>query len=305
MSVAKLVDIRTPWRLAEPLGFARRISAVVLEVGNGARAAALYRDVLGLDPTGSDDGIAQRCGAASIVLAERAAPRVLPDSGTHVALRMPPATLASALARAKDAGVAVHRYREDRPEEADDPAYMADPDGNRIQLVAGDAGIDHVAVETHDLEWSETFWTLVMGGVVEFRVGWRMQDYAAAYAWGDGKDDRAPGTRRWDKRYTTIEGQAKMPRPNAHIFVRVGADAVIGIYLATEHRPEPAPDAFRGTPRVVFGAPHGAVDELADRLRSIRIRPMHAGASGGPFERQGDALFIRDPGGNFIEVRED
>jgi catechol 2,3-dioxygenase-like lactoylglutathione lyase family enzyme len=302
---ATWVDIRTPWRRTEPLGLARGFAGAILEVADAARGAGFYGDLLGLERGPSDEGVAFRCGDASIVLAERAAPRVLPDSGTHLALRLERDAIDAACARAGAAGIAVHRYREDRPGEEVDPCYLSDPDGNRLQLVAGARGIDHAAVETHDLEWSETFYTQVLGGVVEFRVGWRMQDYASAWAWGEGKDDRAPGTRRWDKRYTTIEGQAKMPRPNAHVFVRLGPDALIGVYLATEHRPEPPPDAVRGTPRLVLAADREGLDAVADRLAQLRLRPLGPVAgSGGPFERHGDRIFVRDPGGNFLELRE-
>jgi catechol 2,3-dioxygenase-like lactoylglutathione lyase family enzyme len=303
---ATWVDIRTPWRKTEPLGFAQGFGGAILEVSDAPRAARFYGEILGLPRGTSDEGVAFRCGDASVVLAERAAPRVLPDSGTHLALRLTADAVSAACARAEAAGIAVHRYREDRPIEEADPRYLSDPDGNRLQLVAGsDAGIDHAAVETHDLEWSETFYTQVLGGVVEFRVGWRMQDYAAAWAWGEGKDDRAPGTRRWDKRYTTIEGQARMPRPNAHVFVTLGAGVTIGLYLATEHRPEPPPDAVRGTPRLVVTASADGLEALADRLAKLRLRPLRAASgSPGPFERQVDRLFVRDPGGNFLELRE-
>jgi extradiol dioxygenase family protein len=301
---ATWVDIRTPWRRTEPLGFARRYAEAILEVSDAGRAGRFYGQILGLQHAVSDDGLAFRCGDGVVILAERTSPRVLPESGTHLALRLTSDDVSAAAARAEAAGIAVRRYREDRPVEEADPLYLSDPDGNRLQLVAGRPAIDHAAVETHDLEWSETFYTQVLGGVVEFRVGWRMQDYAAAWAWGEGKDDRAPGTRRWDKRYTTIEGQAKMPRPNAHIFVTLGPGVTLGVYLATEHRPEPPPDATRGTPRLVLAAGPDAIDAVAERLGQLRLRPLRLVGPSGPFEREDDRLFVRDPGGNFLELRE-
>jgi len=299
---ATWVDIRTPWRRTEPLGLVRRIAAHVVEVADLERSRAFYGDVLGLEGAATDEGTAYRCGDGDVVLAQRATPRVLPDSGTHFALRLERSSLDGVLARAASAGVVVHRYREDRPAEEADPAYVSDPDGNRVQLVAGmTRGIDHVAVETHDLEWSETFYTQVLGGVVEFRVGWRMQDYEAAWAWGEGKDDRAPGTRRWDKRYTTIEGQARMPRPNAHLFVTLGPGVTVGVYLATEHRQEPPPDAVRGTPRTILAADRASLEAVLERAEELRLRPQRTVRS---HERVGDRVFLRDPGGNFLELRE-
>ncbi len=296
-----LVDVRTPPPRAAA-GLISGYAGLVLEVSDADRAARFYRELLRLAPDGdTPEGPRLRLGSDWLILRERPAPRVLPDSGTHFALRLP--DVEGLAARLAKAGVAVHDYHEDRPAERDQNRYLADPDGNRLQLVAGPSpGIDHVAVETHDLEWSETYYTHILGGVVETRVGWRMDDYAKARAWGEGKDPCAPGTRRWDKLYSaTINPDRQVARPNAHIFVTLGPDAVIGVYLATEHRQEPPPDQFSGTPRIALRAPR--LDELEQRLCEIRLRCLpNSPDTGGPFERHGAALFARDPGGNFLEL---
>jgi catechol 2,3-dioxygenase-like lactoylglutathione lyase family enzyme len=282
------VDVRTP-PPTTPLGLLTAYSHVVLEVSDFSRAHDFYAGVLGL--------------TGNLELAQRDAPRTLPESGTHVALRFPEQELELVLTRLSAASVEVFDYHEDRPAERTQNRYCLDPDGNRLQLVQADsAGIDHVAIETHDLEWAETFYTQVLGGVVESRVGWRMDDYERALRWGDGEDNCAPGTRRWDKRYTSIEGKARVPRPNPHFFVSLAPRATLGVYLATEHRQEAPLDQFVGTPRIAFRIAAGRLDELEGRLRDVRLRCMRVSACGGPFVRDGDSLFVRDPGGVFLEL---
>ena len=303
------VDIRTRPSTTAPLGLVAHYAEVVVEVSDLARARRFY-ELLGL--TAADaaadrahEGLRLRFrGGDAVVLAERERPRVSPEGGTHVAFRLVPDELSAVTTRLERAGVTIQRYHEDRPAERADDRYCADPDGNRLQLVSADAsGIDHAAVETHDLEWAETFYAHVLGGQIEHRVGWRMEDYARAWEWGAERDACAPGTRRWDKRYTSIEGEARLPRPNAHFFAALGPEVVLGVYLATEHRQEPPPDRFRGTPRIVFRSAPGALGEIERRLRDIRLRCQRASAFGGPFEREGDSVFARDPGGNFLEFR--
>jgi len=301
--VPALVDVRTPPPKA-PAGLIVGYAGLLLEVADAERSARFYGDVLGLKGDGETaEGARFRIGTSVVTLCQRAQPKVLPESGAHLAFRLPAAELDNGLGRLAKAGVDVHDYREDRLVERDHNRYFADPDGNRLQLVAGhSAGIDHAAIETHDLEWSESFYTHVLGGAVETRVGWRMEDYAKAKAWGEGSEACAPGTRRWDKLYSaTIDPDRHVARPNAHIFVTLGPDTVVGVYLATEHRQEPPLDQFVGTPRICLRTSRLA--ELEERLRDIRLRCLQdSPQTGGPFERRGSALFARDPGGNFLEL---
>jgi catechol 2,3-dioxygenase-like lactoylglutathione lyase family enzyme len=302
------VDVRTPRRAGPPLALVQGFGDLAIEVSDPARARGFYVDLLGFTPAGeTDEGPRLRINAdQALVLAPRAAPTTLPETGRHQAFRLPAARLPAVLARLEAAGVAVHDYHEDRAAERAENRYCADPDGNRLQLVAGaatdeEAAIDHVAVETHDLEWAEAFYTHVLGGQVETRIGWHMEDYGRAAAWGAGRDACAPGTRRWDRRYTTMEDRARVARPNAHIFVALGPDVVLGVYLATEHRQEPPRAQFRGTPRIGLRVRPDGLEEVARRLREMRLRPMPvAAATGAPYEREGTAVFAKDPGGNFL-----
>jgi hypothetical protein len=132
-----------------------------------------------------------------------------------------------------------------------------------------------------------------------------MDDYARAHAWGAGADACAPGTRRWDKPYTADISSQPLPRPNPQCFVTFAPGVVLGIYLATEHRQEPPPDQFVGTPRLGLRLRSGGLAEAAARLRGIRLRCMWpAPTTGGPFARDGACLHVRDPSGNFLALSE-
>ena len=135
---------------------------------------------------------------------------------------------------------------------------------------------------------------------MDHRVGWRTDDYVRAKLWGEGKEHMAPGTRRWDQRYTVMEQKRRLPRPNTHFFVRLGEE-ILGIYLATQHRQEPPEDQVVGTPRIGFRAGCQTMERVAQALAASRT-PMK-----GPVEHPNSAsiaasLYIRDPGGNFLEL---
>ncbi len=296
------VDIRTPPPEGAPLGLITGYAGVAVEVSNLDRSIPFYRDLLGSPVIQRRDQSAElRLNAdQTLVLVHRASPRAIPESAIHQAYTVPAAQLSAIEARITAAGGAVERYHEDREAEHKHNRYVTDPDGNRVQLVVGrEYGIDHAVVETHDLEWAEVFYTQVLDARVEFRVGWSMKDVARAWAWGEGKDDAAPWARRWEQLYTA--DRARVPRATAQLFVRFAPGVTFGIYLAREHRPEPPRRQFRGTPWTGFWVPAGRLDELENRLRGIRLRCMEpAKQTGGPYERIGNTLFVRDPGGNFL-----
>jgi catechol 2,3-dioxygenase-like lactoylglutathione lyase family enzyme len=300
------VDIRIPAPTGA-LGLIEGYGDLVVEVTDAARAGRFYRELLGFEPAGETaEGPRLRVSERQhLVLTERPAPATRPDSGYHATYRFPRPDLMAVAARLVAAEVPVQRYHEDRPAERDENRYCADPDGNRVQLVAGPArGIDHAAVEVYDLEWAEVFYTQLLGGQVETRVGWHMDDYARALVWGRGEDDCAPGTRRWDSLYNAAmsdDNQARVARANPHFFVRFAPDIVLGVYLATEHRQEPPREQFVGTPRIGFRLRPGGLEALEQRCQEVRLRCLHrAEVSGGPFERVGAALYLKDPGGNFL-----
>lgn len=300
---ATFVDVRTPPPPVDQRAYVAGYAGVVLEVGDLARARQFYETVFDTHLQEISDGARLALGHQQLLLAARSEPRTLPETATHVAFTVPRAELEAIQARVQLAGGGLDRYHEDREAERDENRYSADPDGNRFQIVAGSGmGIDHLAVETHDLEWAETFYTQVLGARVESRIGWRMDDYDRAKAWGAGQDECAPGCRRWDKRYSAAANRDRLARPNAHLFVQFANGSVLGLYLATEHRQEPPLDQFIGTPRMQLRVRRGCLNELVNALRNVRLRCMVAGPSGGPFERHGDTVFVRDPAGNFLEL---
>jgi catechol 2,3-dioxygenase-like lactoylglutathione lyase family enzyme len=291
------------------------ISHIVIEVADLKRAKEFYR-LLGFEPAGNDrvpecgrNALLRTVSGQGVILSENPAPRSLPETGVHQAYRITPGDREAVAKDLAACDVTVHTYEEDRPREKGDNFYFYDPDGNRIQLVvsaetSGSSGrilgIDHAAIESHDLEWAEDFYVKRLGLTVEHRVGWRTDDYVRAKLWGEGKENMAPGTRRWDQRYTVMEQKRRLPRPNTHFFVRVG-DQVLGIYLATQHRQEPPEEQIVGTPRIGLSANRQVIAQTAQLLAATRT-PIQ-----GPVEHPDPApiaasIYIRDPGGNFLEI---
>jgi catechol 2,3-dioxygenase-like lactoylglutathione lyase family enzyme len=300
------------------------ISHVVIEVANMAQSQAFYGDILGVSgdarvawPEAGETALALPSGQY-LVLKEQSAPRCFADSGVHQAYRASKPAIAAITARAGAAGIAIHHYLEDRPEEVPDNVYLADPDGNRIQLVVGDgpdegiSGIDHAAVQVSDIEWEDDFWGEALGAPAVHRVGWNTADYHRARDWGEGKEDMAPGTRRWDQRYRDIPGAKpgqgrKVARPNPQIFfdlsgagTSANGGAVLGIYLAQAHFPEPLPEMTRGSPRIGFTVDDGALDAIA-----AIVLKAPGGRVEGPVAHGCTVLarsvYLRDPCGVFIE----
>jgi len=305
-SATTWVDIRTPPAEGEPLGLITGYSGAVIEVSDLARAGEFYGKLIGLGSAAeTTEGVRINLNPhQSLTLVQRSAPRTRSDTGVHQALSFPSSQVDSIVARLEAAGVEIRRYHEDRKEEHQHNRYCSDPDGNQVQLVTGrEVGLDHVAVEDHDLEWAEVFYTQVLGAKVEMRIGWTMDDYARAWDWGRGDDQCAPGTRRWDTLYT--DDKARVPRSNSQLFVQLAPGVSFGLYLATEHHQEPPRGLFDGTPRAQFWVAPGKLAELERRLREIRLRCMEpADGFDGPYVRNDDALFVRDTGGNFLEFRE-
>lgn len=289
---------------------------LIVEVSDLKRGEEFYRTVLGFEPAGHDlwpdcerSLLMKTAGNDYLILSESPAPRSLPETGVHQAYRIAPAERAAVSKKLAARSIDIHTYREDRPSEAEDNFYFYDPDGNRVQLVASKAnfeatgrvqGIDHATVESCDLEWAEDFYVKTLGLPVDHRVGWNTADYKRPKLWGEGKEEMAPGTRRWDQRYTTMEQKRRLPRPNTHFFVRFG-DAVLGIFLALEHRQEPPEEQMVGTPRIAFRASRRVLDETAKLLNE------HGFHFSGPIDHSSSSpilasLYFKDPGGNFLEL---
>lgn len=291
------------------------INHIIVEVSDLKRGEGFYR-LLGFEPVGYD-GV-PNCGRSAmlrtasgqwLILSQNEQPRSLPETGVHQAYRVTPFDREAILKRLAEQGVAVHTYKEDRGAEESENFYFFDPDGNRIQLVASQRpaelrgkvlGIDHAAIECHDLEWAEDFYVSRLGLPVDHRVGWRTADYVRARLWGEGKEHMAPGTRRWDQRYTVMEQKRRIPRPNTQLFVRIG-EGVLGVYLATQHRQEPPEQQIVGTPRLGLRSSRSVLEQTAKLLSEARV-PIEGPIEHPEFAPFAASLYIKDPGGNFLEI---
>jgi len=290
------------------------INHISIEVSELKRSEELYHHLLGFEPMGRDlwpdsgpNASFRTAKGQSLILSENPRLGPLPETGTHQAYTTARSNRDAIAKELKQRGIEIHAYQEDRPQEAGDNFYFCDPDGNRIQLVASDGqsvgegnvqGIDHAAVEVVDLEWAEDFYVNLLGLSVNHRVGWNTSDYARAKRWGEGKEDMAPGTRRWDALYN--ENRRRVPRANSQLFIQFG-NAVLGLYLATKHRQEPPEEQAVGSPRVAFRTSRRVLDEvvgLLDEHRKPFQGPVDHPASA-PIE---SSLYFKDPGGNFLEL---
>ena len=290
-------------------------SHIALVVGDLAAARKFYCDVMGFQALGTD--MLADCGhhltltTASgqlVALCDSGASQALPETGNHQAFRVSPAARDEIVARLNKNDVTVHRYKEDRLAEQDDNFYAFDPFGNRLQLVArgkssGSSkflidGINHAAVQAIDVEWEEKFYLAHLGLPLDQVVGWRTSDYVRARLWGDGKEDMAPGARRWDKRYTVMHGKDPVPRPNAQFYAKTG-DGVLGVYLANNHYQAPPEEAVVGVRRLAFTVRRQDIDRLAERLADW-------GPIVGPIKHpdsspRSHSIYCKDPGANFLE----
>lgn len=295
----------------------RGLAHSVIEVADLARAREFYGERLGLRAAvenwpNSDETCLVCPSGQSLILRHSAAPRTFAGTGVHQAYRATPAAIERIVTALAGDGIAVQRYHEDRPAERNAPCYFADPDGNRIQLVRQDAGdgagvlaLDHTAIQASDMEWIEDFYDGCFGLPVDHRVGWNTLDYVRAREWGEGKEDMAPGARRWDERYRDIPGGKpgqgrRVARPNMQIFYKMG-DSILAIYLANSHVQEPPLRQATGTPRNAYWTDRATLDRAAGVLSKTRNAVL------GPVQHPARSpiaasLYFRDPCGNFIEL---
>ena len=286
-----------PFRVGPLLG-------AVLESRDLAASQAFYGEVFGDRGTWSGNRAAARFAAASqyLELVHRARPRGSGDTAQHYALTLGGQAVRSVGERVAPRRGEVNWWREDHPSECDPAPYVEDPSGNRVQLVAGSNGglVDHVGLEFVDLEWAEDLYVKVLGAELDHYHGWSTEHGAEVEAWLAGDDPAAPWTRysRFSFRSRTDEAHA-----TPQLYVRLGGIR-LALFLARRHLQEPPEDVVRGAPRLVFAVDRPA-DEVADylagtgrsiiaeRFRGRKIR----------YEVDGDGVFIRDPGGNFVELR--
>ena len=294
------------------------IAHVAIGVADLARARAFYCDLLGFanEPgtrlPACGEHVVVRTSSGQRVALCRLEPLVQPpDMGRHVAYGIAASLREEIVRRASARGVAISTYKEDRPAEETDNCYLHDPDGNRIQLVVADAAddarvasIDHVAIQAIDLEWEEDLFVRSLGLPVEHITGWRTSDYKRARLWGEGKEDMAPGTRRWDDRFGYVPGKVPgqtplIARPNMQLFVKAGAQT-FGIFLAYHHYQQPPEKQVTGVPRVAFAVARSAFDAIAERFHRAKL-PTDGPVRHPATSPYAESLFAKDCGANFLE----
>jgi catechol 2,3-dioxygenase-like lactoylglutathione lyase family enzyme len=289
---------------------------IAVAVSDLEAARTFYGDVLGFADAGSDSipgcgrhrVVATASGQRIALTVDAALPPA--DTGIHQAYRVSSSARAEILGRLAARQIAVATYHEDRPAEKDDNCYFLDPFGNRIQLVIGKdapgksliAAIDHVGVQCDDMEWMETLYVGRFGMTMNHMVGASTADYERGTAWGEGKEDMAPGTRRWDKRFYVAPGQTPLvARPNMQFFVNAGRD-VFGVFLATKHDQEPPEELIVGSPRTSFIVPEREIEPVLALLREAKL-PMVGPVSHPASVGWKTSVYFKDRGGNFIEIR--
>ncbi len=289
----------------DPALACRAISGVTLEVDSLDAARTFYAPIFASWPgawDGNQRAIRFRTGTQTIELVRRARPKTYPDSAYHCGYRVPSSRLAQIVDQLGNQGFPANWWHEDDPAERALSAYLDDPAGNRAQLLAARdqaPGLDHVALQQHDLEAAELFYTRALGGTLTFSHGWDARDQLGLDAWMAGDDPCAPFTRRISVSYRT---KRPAPMPLAHIFVAFGATR-LGLFLAPTHRQEPPPGVVRGTPRLILRT-DCAADDLERHLRTVNVSPVTLKYDGGyvQFARVGDTFSLRDPGGHFVQV---
>ncbi len=304
---------KTPAQLQ---GVIEGIAHVVVDAPDLARSKSFYESVLGLRSVGSDvvptagGSRGETLSLPSGQLVTLAGTKPLNDlsvSPAHQAYTVTPQTRDKIAAGLAAQGIALHRFHEDRPTEADDNYYFDDPAGNRIQLVAqpargtGANAIDHVAIETHNIHWAREFYGAWLNCPVEHRVGWKTDDYLSAKALGEaGMAAAMPGARYWNERYSKFEKERKALRPNVQVYFTMGRDASLAVYLASRKYQAPRDDQILGAPRTALRTSRKGLDAVASFFGE------HGRTVEGPVEHDrtspiAASVYVKDPGGNFLE----
>jgi hypothetical protein len=293
-----------PTRKRTPPALADLLAGIILEARDLAATRAFYepifRDVPG-EWQERRGRLVYRAGPQTIEFVRRPRPRSFADSGQHQAYRVRPARLPGLAEELGGAGHEVNWWHEDNPAEKEVTAYVLDPAGNRVQLVpSNDLALllDHAALEIHAFDYCEHVYRKALGGRVSYYHGWRVEDEEDAKPWGRGEDPAFPWTRRdnpgWFDfvRAGTSDRNLRVPRPATQVFVGFG-NTTLGLISASRVRQELPEEVIRGLPRLVFRSSRPAEEAFAHIAATLPIR----------WEREGRTAYIRDPDGNFAELR--
>lgn len=282
-----------------------RLGGVTVEAGDLAATRAFYERIFDGTPGAwaeSGGGLRFEARDQTIDFIQSAQPRNRAHAGEHQAYRVGAARvrpLADELATVRHS---VSWWTEDHPTERSATAYVEDPSGNRVQLVAADPSerlLDHVGVPVHELEDADAYWVEMLGGTVDYYHGWSTADVLEARAASEHDATAAPWTRRATMSFRTHQPE---PLPTARLFLSYGR-AKVNIILTLERIPELPEEIIRGTPRVVLRTQQATTDVVAYLSEAtfspvFMKRPRRVA-----FERDGDNVYLRDPSGNFLQLR--
>jgi len=155
---------------------------------------------------------------------------------------------------------------------------------------------DHSTLRVFDLVGAEQFYSEVLGeilgGYVEDRSGLTTDELIRARRLGLVMAERERGAGREAPQGTRVMAP--------HSTVKV-AEAVVPMFLHTDHVQEPPPEQLKGTPRMAFGV-------TAEQLeKAIAVLSRHRVPIQGPVEHPSPhpvarSLYFKDPSGNFLEL---
>jgi catechol 2,3-dioxygenase-like lactoylglutathione lyase family enzyme len=290
------------------------ISHVTVEVADLNAAEKFYVGSLGFTAVGHDlwpvEGaptLTLKAGSGQYVVLAQSTPRNDPRiAANHQAYALSAAARAKLVETLVAKGVTVHRFREDRPSEADDNFYIDDPFGNRIQLVVRDGtpalSIDHVGLETNNILWSREFYANWFGFAVEHRVGWKTSDYVSAKSLGEkGMEAAMPGSRYWNERYSQFETEKKALRPCPQLYFSLGGNTSLAVYLASRLYQAPHDDVVRGTPTLGLATTEEGLKQAVEFLQG-QGRDCAGPVSHGKSSPISASVYVKDAGANFLEI---
>lgn len=284
---------------------AAAISGVVVEVRDLSETQAFYeplfRDARGQWESGRTS-LTFRARDQRVEFVQRSRPRTLGDTGVHQAYRVAPARLHALAHQLTRGGATVNWWHEDYPSERELSAYVEDPSGNLVQLLAhAQTGqlIDHVGLAVDDLEYASLFYEDSLGATISYYHGFRTVDVLDVRSWSAGDDQVTPWLRqgKYSIYSHRVEGQ-----PALQLHVDFGPTR-LALIMSGKRVPEPPEEQVRGTPQLVLHASTTA-DQAAKSLRGLdgALVSHRYARRRLPLEVEGSSIFLRDPSGYFVRL---
>ncbi|MBM2809843.1 MAG: hypothetical protein HW416_602 [Chloroflexi bacterium] len=154
---------------------------------------------------------------------------------------------------------------------------------------------DHSTTRVDDLVLGERFYSQVLGeilgGYVEDRSGLSTDELLRFKRLISVMEER-------ERRAGNVSTGPRVPAPHSTVVV---GNAIVPMFLLTEHVQEPPPEQLRGTPRMAFGVTPAQMEKAVEVLRRNKV------AFEGPVDQPppcpaAQSLYFKDPSGNFLEL---